>query len=104
MLVKSGHESEVGVFGREAEWEKNTGTMTLSVQNMMIDLTRIYELSFILIQPIDNQGFPRNINMSATIESGEFDAPIYSMAMSQVRVCLNQILSKFCENIISQWD
>jgi hypothetical protein len=105
MLVKSGHESEVGVFGREAEWEKNTGTMTLSVQTRMIDLTRVYELSFILIQPIDNQGFPRNINMSATIESGlEFDAPIYSMAMSQVSVCLNQIVSKLCENIISQWD
>ena len=82
-LMQSGHESDVNVFGREVEWNQSTGTIILRVGTAGVDVNRVYEISFLVTQPTDNQDFPRKITMAAVIESGEHDSEMMPISNMQ---------------------
>ena len=91
-LVRSGRTSEVGIFERGASWNQTSGTLVLTVAALGTDVDRVYELSFLVTQPTDNRDFPRRLVMLDTfIESGEFDAPVDAVDVTQPAAWLHHM-------------
>ena len=85
LLVRSGNASQIAndAIDRKAAWNQATGTLVLTVGALGVDVTRVYETSFMVVQPANNTGFPRKLTFSAIVEAGEFDSPAQISNMSQ---------------------
>jgi hypothetical protein len=83
LSVRSGRESQNDVIDRNAAWNQASGTLVLTVGALGVDVNRVYETSFMVVQPANNTDFPRKLTFSAIVEAGEFDSPSPISNMSQ---------------------
>jgi len=70
-------------YADAADWDQPSGTITLEIDQNGTDILRTYQLMIDLVNPEDNEGFPRNVTIKGFVESGIFDAPIYLIEMTQ---------------------
>lgn len=82
-LVRSGHGSRDDVINRKAAWDKETGSLVITIGAKGTNVASVYEISFMVMQPADNTDFPRTLYISGVVEAGDFDSPMYSTNMSQ---------------------
>jgi len=78
-------------FENDAGWNQTDGRLVIVVAGGTY-VNTTYEVQFNLTQPVDNAGFPRNVTIMGSVESGTFDAPIYISEMVQSSDTIYDIL------------
>ena len=70
----TGHGSRDDVINRKAAWDKATGSLVITIGAEGTNVTSVYEITFMVMQPADNTDFPRTLYISGVVEAGDFDS------------------------------